>query len=837
MLLTQKMLKEKSAELSAEIAAARSARNLATRRRRDTEAEEREQDRHRRRRKRMNDRELEQLLQRRARVRILPEERPRIGVSTARKLYHRMTGILSGSVGTSDARGSDGLYSLHFAFTARGFASTAGRRWRAGEAERAARYIVREGGLEDGERGWWSNIADDRTELVAFFRALETVERHDRKNANVYCSEIIALPAELTAAGRRQAVEQVCAFFAARGLPYVAAVHLPDAAGDQRNFHCHIIYSLRPAERDAAYDWSFALAKVSDINTPKGILARRVQVVQDINATLHAAGIDKRYTPLSNKARGIAAAQEKLGQSSLWVSRRLAAAEARQALLDKVGSIAGRVRSSLVDANAILTRLRMEIGRIQAERDHRAAIGREVHAKTAGKNTHLDALRERVERILARQRSLIAARMAGTGATVQQCRTRLLADIHARKTVIQRMDALSVRIRRTRRRIELLNNLAVVEHGSRQHADHLNRAAILMYARLRHTLSEVSVAEPPRRRQVERVKSTTVDVLKRHRERLVVSTTKVLGHQALLAKRRLVEDAQIDLDRRAVTLIQRRRIALVRIKAMADAVQGVRPLSDRIAASHAIAAMQLRNIGDNVVDRGTVLNDAITAIRANGAGLLAELSKGPRSEKTTADPETPVPVSESTTTLPVDDSPSAAGKAADAGSPAPPNGICDDHALRRIVRRRKPTKNMVMFPPPPAERAAPDPELLHQRARQMEMLRVEVRRREKRIRAALRERTLRRLRRLDIEIIRISNGDYTVAADILTPEEIRVLMDPAFHKETQRFLGRIATSQHEVPIPPTASAAEQVPTADEEFEELLRQQQFLADRLGKHGRK
>lgn len=834
MLLTQGALKKKSAELSAEIAVARSARNLATRRRREEAAEEREADRHRRRRKRKNDRELEQLLRRSARVRVPPEERPRIGATTARKLYHRTTGMLSGTTGLSDARGRDGLYSLHFAFTARGFASTAGRRWRAGEAERAARYIVREDGLEDGERGWWSNVAADRTELVAFFRALEAVERHDRKNANIYCSEIIALPAELTAAGRRQAVEQICTFFAARGLPHVAAVHLPDEAGDQRNFHCHIIYSLRPAERNEAYDWSFALAKVADINSPKGILARRVQVVEDINAILHAAGIDKRYTPLSNKARRMAAAQEKLGQSSVWVSRRLAAAEARAAFLDKARSIASHVRSSLIDANSTLTRLWTEVGRIRTERDRHAAIGREVNAKTVDKTTQLEVLRERAERMLARQRSAITARIATTGATIQQCRVRLLSHVRAWEFAIRRTDNLTPRIQRAGRRIELHNNLETIEHRNRQRADRLNRCAILLPARLRNYLSEISVAEPLRRKQAERAKAATVEALTRHRELLIASAAQFLRRQALIAKRRLMEDAQIDHNQRAVALIQRRRIALVRAKAMAAAIQGLGPLSDRIATSHAIAVKRLHDIDDIIVDRSTALNDITAATRANGSRLLSELGKGPRPEKTAADPETPEPASESKATLPINNRPSTDGNAADAGS----STKTDRHdALRRMVRERKPPKNMPMFPPPPTERAAPDAELLRQRARDMDRLRAEVRRREKRVRAALRERTLRRLRRLDIAITRMPNGDYTVVADILTPDEIRVLMDAAFHMETQRFLRRVATLQREAPTLPMAPVAEQIPTADEEYEELLRQQQFLAARLGKHGRK
>lgn len=336
MSLTYGELKERAAAVTADIAAARSARNRLSRRKAEDEQDEREAERGRRRQARKNERELEELLRRKVRVRVPLEERPKVGATTARSLYHRAAGMLLGVTGLTDARGPDGLYSIHFAFTARGFASTTGRRWRRGEAERAARYIVREEGLERGELGWWSNIAADRNELVAFYRIVEALERHDRSNANVYISEVIALPAELSARQRRRAVRRICRFFEGRGLSYTVAIHVPDATGDRRNFHCHILYSLRPCERVAPYEWNFGVAKTDDINTPAGIMARRVAAVQAINKTLKAAGVSKRYTHLSNKARRMAAAQPKLGQQRTWAARRLAAMEAKAATLRRI---------------------------------------------------------------------------------------------------------------------------------------------------------------------------------------------------------------------------------------------------------------------------------------------------------------------------------------------------------------------------------------------------------------------------------------------------------------------------------------------------------------------
>lgn len=330
------------------MAAARSARNQATRATRAEAADSRRSAQRYKQARAREDRERERAMNRRFRVRVPEHERPRSRGATPRKLFYRVAGQAIGTRVTDGGSSRAGVRSIHFAVTARGFASTKGRRWRTGEGERAAQYITREEALEGGEHGWWSNIAHDRNELVAFFRASEAVEKHDRVNANVYISEVLSLPAPLTAQGRREAVEEYCRYFEERGLPYVAAPHLPDPGGDQRNFHCHIVYSTRPAERLAPYDWSFAVSKLPDVNTPGAILARRKLAVDVINAALSAAGSALRYTHLSNRARGAGAPSTKQGQKGTWVLRRLAAAEQRAGQLTRLRAIVTPLLEGLV---------------------------------------------------------------------------------------------------------------------------------------------------------------------------------------------------------------------------------------------------------------------------------------------------------------------------------------------------------------------------------------------------------------------------------------------------------------------------------------------------------
>jgi len=450
-------LKQRSIAVADAIAAERSARNLSSRRKAIDRADERDKTRDQLDKKRRDDREAE-VARRRIRVKVERHDRPKYRGSTPRKLYHRqLDKMLMGTTGLTDARGPDRLYSIHYAFTARGFASRKVRRWRKGEAERAALYGVRHDALEGGERGWWSNIADDRNELAAHYRASEALEKHDRANANVYISEVIALPAELTARQRRRAVRRICRWFEARGLAFVVGIHLPDASGDQRNYHCHIVYSLRPCQRTAPYEWAFAPGKRNDINTPDGIRGRRLAVVRAINATLHAAGIDKRYTHLSNKARNMASPVEgKDGQEVTWARRRLAAMEQRRERLRALSGIVVDVRDAMVDGVAKLDAAYQAIDWALDDRVRDTAV--------ATGDVRLAAMREQVERRLNQARQVVSANIAaGAMQNVRQLATNRLSDMRDQTNDTQnRMatDAVAAHIRDRLARIRA----AVTDH-------------------------------------------------------------------------------------------------------------------------------------------------------------------------------------------------------------------------------------------------------------------------------------------------------------------------------------------------------------------------------------
>ena len=162
-----------SSEIASALSAARSARNQATRAAGAQAVEDRASTSRFRRKRARDDRERDRLMKRPIRVHMPKKERPRTHGRTPRKLFHRLGNRVAGVIRLGGSSSGSGIRSIHFAVVARGFASQSGRRWRTGEGERAALYNTRESGLEGGEAGWWSNIAEDRNELVGFHRASE----------------------------------------------------------------------------------------------------------------------------------------------------------------------------------------------------------------------------------------------------------------------------------------------------------------------------------------------------------------------------------------------------------------------------------------------------------------------------------------------------------------------------------------------------------------------------------------------------------------------------------------------------------------------------------------
>lgn len=204
----------------------------------------------------------------------------------------------------------DGLSSFHFKVTSRGIGN--GRRARdrpyvRGEVVRTVRYILREAAREIADGGIVSNIGLDPDQIAGLFAALEDLEVvAGDANGNVYISIVISLPAEL--ADRETLLAEICRPLADEALPYAAVLHAPDPDGDQRNYHAHVIASLRPFRHEDDGSVSFAAVKSSDLNDPSYILWLRNHVAEQMNAAMIREGHKRRFTAKSRAERGLAAA-------------------------------------------------------------------------------------------------------------------------------------------------------------------------------------------------------------------------------------------------------------------------------------------------------------------------------------------------------------------------------------------------------------------------------------------------------------------------------------------------------------------------------------------------
>lgn len=221
--------------------------------------------------------------------------------------------------GKTGAAKADGLSSFHCKFTSRGFGerrANRSRTYKPGEAVRHLRYIIRESARETGVDGLVSNISKDPDELAGFFKALEELEAHDRANANVYMSLVLSLPHELKPAAREQMLHDTCALLAEHDLPYVGVLHAPDPRGDQRNFHAHVMFSLRPCVIDGLGRYAFATDKSSDLNDESFIEPFRHKIADIMNAAMARENHARRFTALSDADRGLEPRSKRSGKSS-----------------------------------------------------------------------------------------------------------------------------------------------------------------------------------------------------------------------------------------------------------------------------------------------------------------------------------------------------------------------------------------------------------------------------------------------------------------------------------------------------------------------------------------
>jgi len=207
--------------------------------------------------------------------------------------------------------------------------STRTAAWSPGEFAGMIEYIHRDGAKEDVGGSFLSNMGEDIEEAAACARAVEDVEGMGRRNGGVYKHVIIALPHQLTPPERLALLQELVAPLREMGLPFCAAPHRPDPKGDPRNFHAHILHSLRPMTREGPNRWSFSENKLTWFDCPEGMRLQRRLIARAFNRALERSGHEERWTAWSREARGLSSpGNTKKGPERTRAERAAQAAEA-----------------------------------------------------------------------------------------------------------------------------------------------------------------------------------------------------------------------------------------------------------------------------------------------------------------------------------------------------------------------------------------------------------------------------------------------------------------------------------------------------------------------------
>ncbi|HTQ81922.1 MAG TPA: MobQ family relaxase [Pseudolabrys sp.] len=133
---------------------------------------------------------------------------------------------------------------------------------------------------------------------VRLWNAVEASEK--RKDAQLARDIELALPHELDATARRELVHRfVRAAFVDAGMVADVAMHAPDACGDGRNFHAHILLTMRRIEGGGFGP------KERAWNKPEQLETWRAQWAALVNDALAVVGENARVDHRSLEAQGI----------------------------------------------------------------------------------------------------------------------------------------------------------------------------------------------------------------------------------------------------------------------------------------------------------------------------------------------------------------------------------------------------------------------------------------------------------------------------------------------------------------------------------------------------
>ena len=173
-----------------------------------------------------------------------------------------------------------------------------------GTTKKFAAYIRRDNAVEhhDGE----PSVAGSE---VAYHPGLwDAIEARERRDGRIQSRIVAELPyeREIGPEGRRRILEGLGKEFDAIGLPWMGAVHRPDAHSDQRNYHLHLIYHDRPAYEQPDGSLRFLAVKCPRCRDRDFIPDLRKRYAALVNEEFERAGLDRRWDPRRYDQMGIA---------------------------------------------------------------------------------------------------------------------------------------------------------------------------------------------------------------------------------------------------------------------------------------------------------------------------------------------------------------------------------------------------------------------------------------------------------------------------------------------------------------------------------------------------
>ncbi len=148
----------------------------------------------------------------------------------------------------------------------------------------------------------WIKVADKSQEHDVRQDLWSRVEQAERKkNSQLAREVVVALPHELNKEQRLRLVKEfVERNFTSRGMVADVALHEPEPGGNPKNFHAHILLTMRDLTRDG-----FASHKRRDWNDHALTQEWRRDWADCANRHLERAGRPERIDHRSNKERGI----------------------------------------------------------------------------------------------------------------------------------------------------------------------------------------------------------------------------------------------------------------------------------------------------------------------------------------------------------------------------------------------------------------------------------------------------------------------------------------------------------------------------------------------------